>query len=162
MKTCCISANLELPPEQVQSAKRRLRKELDQAIADGYTRFLCTLSPGLELYVARNLARRRRENPDLHLDAVLGRRRRLWELANSASTWRLLKACTAIYYPDAPYNPSLEARSLQYMVGQADRVIAVYDGDESGPTALVLMLACVLKKEIRRIRLPGAAPGGGE
>lgn len=156
MKTCCFSANLELPPEQMQKAKRRLRKELDQAIADGYTRFLCSMSPGLELYIARALVRRQREDPKLSLEVVLCRRRRLWELANAASTWRLLKACAAIYYPDAPYDPGMESRCLQYLVGQADRVVAVYNGNETSPTALVLMLAYVYKKEIHRIRMPGA------
>lgn len=46
IKTCCVTGHRDIPAEQVEEVKRALWREIEKAIADGFTRFLSGFAQG--------------------------------------------------------------------------------------------------------------------
>lgn len=39
-KTCCVTGHRDLPQKEINYVKTALRREIDSAVADGFTRFM--------------------------------------------------------------------------------------------------------------------------
>ena len=150
-KMCCVTGHRDIPEEQIDDVKRSLEREVDRAIRDGFTSFLSGFAEGTDLLFAEIVAERIAENPALQLHAAIPYRGRLEALKKTERTKKLLDHCTDIYVAAEVYNPGVYARRNRYMVEQSERVIAVYDGRETGGTAGTVRLAKRLKRELREI-----------
>ena len=51
-KTCCIIGDRDIPAGCADFIKQELRREIEEAIAEGYTRFISGFGKGAELYFA--------------------------------------------------------------------------------------------------------------
>ena len=51
-KTCCVTGHRDLPQKEINHVKTALRREIDSAVADGFTRFMSGFSEGAVQYFA--------------------------------------------------------------------------------------------------------------
>lgn len=150
-KTCCVTGHRDIPTDQVEYVKRELNREIESAIADGYTRFISGFAEGADQYFAQIVAEKRKTNDALRLEAAIPYRNRCLRLLKDDATKQLLSACTDISVISEKYAPSVYMARNRYMVKCADRVIAVYDGREKGGTVSTIRFAHVQRKQIREI-----------
>ena len=100
---------------------------------------------------ARILAKYAKQFPALELIAVIPYRKRLDGLNKKTRTRELLEACADVVVIQEKYLPSVYSHRNRYMVEHSDRVIAVYDGRETGGTAKTIRFTHRMKKELREI-----------
>lgn len=150
-KTCCVTGHREMPEAYTEDIKAALRREVLQAVQDGYTRFLSGFAEGVDQWFAGIVAQLCREDPALRLDAAIPYRKRLEALKKKEDTKMLLDACTDIIIIGEEYRQGIYEKRNRFLVEQSGRVIAVYDGREKGGTVTTMRLAHRMKKELREI-----------
>lgn len=142
--TCCFSGHRpdKLPSgyREEETALSPLRRALalaiDEAVADGYTTFLCGMAQGADRLAAENILQRRRLGAPLRLVAALPcpQQDARWPRRRQELYRRLLEqippqdrfvACDRY----TPY--CMNGRNL-WMVEHATRLIAVFDGSPGG------------------------------
>ena len=153
-KTCCVTGHRDLPQKEINRVKAALRKEIEKAVADGFTRFMSGFTEGVDQYFAEIVLEMRKSNPALELVAVIPYQKRLDNLRQKKRTYEMLEACVDVVVIREEYQPSVYSHRNRYMVEHSDRVIAVYDGREKGGTAGTIRFTQTLKKELRE------SPGG--
>ncbi len=150
-KTCCVTGHRDLPQKEINRVKAALEREVDKAIADGYTCFMSGFAEGIDQFFAEIVLERRKDNPALELIAVIPYQKRLDSLNKKRWTYEMLEACADVIVVQEEYHPSVYSRRNRYMVERSDRVIAVYDGREKGGTVRTIRFAHQLRKELREI-----------
>ena len=137
-KTCCVTGHRDLPQKEINRIKAALRKEIEKAVADGFTCFMSGFAEGVDQYFAEIVLEMRKSNPALELVAVIPYQKRLDNLRQKKWTYDMLEACADVVVIREEYQPSVYSHRNRYMVEHSDRVIAVYDGREKGGTAVRL------------------------
>ena len=150
-KTCCVTGHRDLPQKEINRVKTALRKEIEKAVADGFTCFMSGFAEGVDQYFAEIVLEMRKSNPALELVAVIPYQKRLDNLRQKKWTYAMLEACADVVVIREEYQPSVYSHRNRYMVEYSDRVIAVYDGREKGGTAGTIRFTHTLKKELREI-----------
>lgn len=55
-KTCCVTGHRDIPASKINTVKYSLYREIQAAIADGYTRFISGFADGSDLLFAAIVA----------------------------------------------------------------------------------------------------------
>ena len=147
-KTCCVTGHRNIPSYHTEAVRQGLEQAVCQAVADGYTAFISGFADGVDLMFAEIVSRAMQENPKIKLIAALPYRKRLETLQKRECTKVLIEQCAEIYVAAEEYLPSVYVKRNRYMVERSDRVIAVYDGRDSGGTVGTIRLAHQMKKEL--------------
>jgi len=150
-KTCCVTGHRDVPQKEINHIKAELQREVDKAVADGFTRFISGFTDGVDQYFAEIVLELKKANPALELVAVLPYRKRLDNLLKKGKTYEMLEACSDVVVIREEYQPSVYSHRSRYMVEHSDRVIVVYDGREKGGTVRTIRFANMMRKEIREI-----------
>ena len=150
-KTCCVTGHRDLPQKEINRVKAALKREVDAAVADGFTRFMSGFGEGVDQYFAEIVLEKKKTNPELELVAVIPYQKRLDSLMEKGRTYEMLEACAEVAVVQEEYHPSVYSRRSRYMAERSDRVIAVYDGREKGGTVRTIRFAHQMKKELREI-----------
>lgn len=150
-KTCCVTGHREIPAEKRAYVEAALREEVTAAIADGYTHFLSGFAQGVDLIFAAIVAEEKERCPDLFLEAAIPYAGRL--KAKDALFQTLIRSCNGMKVICQEYTPNCYMNRNRYMVSESQRVIAVYDGRESGGTLFTLRDAHCQGREIRMIEI---------
>lgn len=150
-KTCCVTGHRDIPMDRIAYVGQELRREVLNAIEDGYTRFLSGFAEGADLIFAEIVAEEKKYHPELILEAAIPYAGRL--KTKDGKFHDLLRVCDAVKVECQSYAPSCFMRRNRYMAGQAQRVIAVYDGRERGGTLFIMRYAHTLGKEVRLIKV---------
>ena len=150
-KTYCVTGHREIPDDQIAYVKEELRRQVQTAIKDGYTRFISSFAQGVDLLFAAIVAEEKQIHPNLFLEAAIPYAARLKTKDKNFHT--LLESCNGIKIECEKYNPSCFMQRNRYMVNESQRVIAVYDGRESGGTLFAMRYAHVLEREIHIIEI---------
>jgi len=150
-KTCCVTGHREIPINQIAYVREELQKQIHVAIQDGYTRFISGFAKGVDLLFAAIVVEEKKQYPNLMLEAALPYAGRL--KTNDQNFHMLLKNCNSIKIECEKYTPSCFMQRNRYMVSKSQRVIAVYDGRESGGTLFTMRYAHVLEREIYVIEI---------
>lgn len=150
-KTCCVTGHRDIPKGKIEFVKQSLRKEIQLAIADGYTHFISGFAEGADLFFAEIVADFCRERKELSLEGAIPYGGRLRRLEEKKETKQLLDACATISVISQTYAPDIYRRRNQYMVEQSERVIAVYDGRKTGGTAMTIRMTQKKGAEVREI-----------
>ena len=150
-KTCCVTGHRDLPQKEINYIKAALGREIDRAVADGYTCFMSGFGEGVDQYFAEIVLERQKENLALELIAVIPYKKRLDSLNEKGRTYKMLEACTEVVVVQEEYHSSVYSRRSRYMAERSDRVIAVYDGREKGGTVRTIRFAHMPTKELREI-----------
>lgn len=149
--TCCVTGHRDISAERMAYVERELRQEVLEAISAGYTRFISGFAEGADLMFAAIVAEQKDYHPELFLEAAIPYAGRLKTRSKQFHT--LLQACDGIQVICQEYTPSCFMRRNRYMVREAQRVIAVYDGRDRGGTLFTMRYAHTLGKEIRVIQI---------
>jgi len=139
--TLCVTGHRQLPARHWRTICTGLEKAIDQALQDGYTRFLCGFAEGADLLFAQMVAQRRASRPELELEAVIPYRGRYERLMASTDTRVLLEACTRVHVLSEVYAKHVFMARNQFMIARSQRLIAVYDGRSAGGTAATVGMA---------------------
>ena len=131
-KTCCVTGHRDLPQNEINKIKTALAHEIDAAVTDGFTCFMSGFADGVDQYFVELVLERKQTTPALELIAVIPYRKRLDSLNKKTRTRELLEACADVVVIQEKYLPSVYSHRNRYMVEHSDRVIAVYDGRETG------------------------------
>lgn len=150
-KTCCITSHRDIPHNEVVIVKEKLCIEVEKAVSDGFTCFLCGFSEGIDQYFAELILAMRQKNSALSLIAVIPYRKRLETLKERPYTYELLESCSDVIIMQEEYHPSVYSHRNRYMAEHSDRIIAVYDGREQGGTVRTIRFAHQMNKELREI-----------
>lgn len=149
--TCCVTGHRDIPVERIAHVEQELRREVLEAIEAGYTRFISGFAEGADLMSAAIVAEQKNYHPELFLEAAIPYAGRL--KTRSKQFRAILQACDGIKVICQEYTPSCFMQRNRYMVREAQRVIAVYDGRNHGGTLFTMRYAHTLGKEIRVIQI---------
>lgn len=150
-KTCCVTGHRDIPADKLDYVERELHREIQDAVADGYTRFISGFAEGADLLFAALVVDEKRRHPELFLEAALpyaGRTK-----TKDRRFHELLRLCDGIRVESQTYAPSCYMERNRYMVRQSQRVIAVYDGREKGGTLFTMRYAHTLGRDVRVIKI---------
>ena len=150
-KTCCVTGHRDIPSDKLDYVERELRRELAEAIADGYTHFLSGFAEGVDLLFAALVVEEKARHTELFLEAALPYAGRL--KTKDKRFHELLRLCDGIKVKSQTYAPSCYMERNRYMVSQSQRVIAVYDGREKGGTLFTMRYAHTLSRDVRIITI---------
>lgn len=150
-KTCCVTGHREIPDDQIAYVKEELCRQVRAAIEDGYTRFISGFAEGTDLIFASIVAEEKKQHPNLFLEAAIPYTGRL--KTRDKNFHALLKSCNGMKIECEEYKPSCFMQRNRYMVGESQRVIAVYDGRESGGTLFTMRYAHILERDIHVIEI---------
>lgn len=152
-KTCCVTGHRDIPDGEIPKVRADLEREVEKAIQDGFTEFLSGFASGVDQYFAEIVAAKKKQCPALRLVAVLPYRARIKSLSKGEDTGALLNACDEVAVIQETYSPSVYSKRNRYMVEHSERVIAVYDGRETGGTVNTIRFTHTMGKELREIPL---------
>lgn len=150
-KTCCVTGHRDIPEDRAAYVEEALRKEVASAIEDGYTCFISGFARGVDLIFAAIVAEEKETHPGLFLEAAIPYAGRLKTKDKLFQT--LLRSCNGVNVSCQEYISNCYMIRNRYMVSASQRVIAVYDGRESGGTLFTMRDAHCQGKEVRVIKL---------
>lgn len=150
-KVCGVTGHREIPAEYMEQTEQGLRGEIEKAITDGYTYFISGFADGADQLFAEIVLEKTKENPALRLKAAIPYRNRYKRLMEGERTRAMLDACAKVEVVSEEWASNVYMKRNRYMVGQADRVIAVYDGREKGGTVSTIRMVHAQRKEMREV-----------
>jgi len=149
-KTCCMTGYRDIPADKLDYVRRELEREIGAALEDGYREFLAFFEEGAGTLFARCVNERRGEYPDIYLEVVIHPKhferfsRAEWELISKSSGIKpLCEECQQEY----PLSVT------RYLVGQSERVIAVYTEQADKDTLYMMDYAQTMKRDLRIIEM---------
>ena len=150
-KVCGVTGHREIPAEYMEQAEQGLRCEIEKAIADGYTYFISGFADGADQLFAGIVLEKAKDNPALRLEAAIPYRNRYKRLVEDERTRAMLEACAKVEVISEEWASNVYMKRNRYMVSQADRVSAVYDGRETSGTVSTIRMVHAQKKEMREV-----------
>lgn len=151
MKFCCITGPREISTERIEDVRQALCQEIEQAIADGFTGFLSDMDKGINREFAMIVAEKKKEIPELFLEAVYPHAGRM--KAKSKSVQELMSQCNGFKLIGQEYSHDCQFAANRYLLEFAERVIAVSDENPKSNTAQMLRMAAAKELEVRVILL---------
>ena len=123
-KTCCVTGHRDIPQKEINKVKAALRREVDLAVKEGFTRFMSGFAEGVDQYFAEIVLEKKKKNPALELIAVIPYQKRLDNLMEKRRTYEMLEACADVVVMQEKYHPSVYSHRNRYMAEHSDRVIS--------------------------------------
>jgi hypothetical protein len=158
-KTCCVAGHSDIPTDKQAHIKKELRREVEQAIADGYLYFLTDLMEGTDQLFAEVVGEIREETGQrggdnkVRLEAVLPYRNRAAKLLGNKKTSPLIEACTEIGVWGEKYIPGCYAACRKRQLERSSRMIVVFDGRPKGGTVKAIRMAHAKRVAVKEISL---------
>ena len=150
-KTCCVTGHREISADKLAYVEAELRKAVLTAVDDGYTRFINGGAAGADLLFAAIVAELKEQGHPLFLEAALpylGRKR-----SRDQSFQKMLAACDKVKAFSERYSRGCYFVRNRYMVDKSSRVIAIYDGRDSGGTVYTMQYARAKGKTVQVIKI---------
>ena len=132
---CCFTGHR---PEKIsateEEVKAWLEKQIDRAIADGYTTFISGCAMGVDIWAGQIVLRKKTENSSLHLIAAtpwpgFGAR---WKDGWKEQYFALLHDADLAVNVCDHYHKGVFQQRNEYMVDRSNRLIAYYNGTPGG------------------------------
>lgn len=129
--------NLDLSERAV---KKALQKEILVAIEEGMHVFICGMSRGVDIWAAEIILKLRKKNPDIKLICAIpfkGFESR-WTNEWKAKYYNILDNADLIRYICPEFSYSAYHIRNKWMIDHSKKVIAVYNGTESGTQSTIM------------------------
>lgn len=137
-KTCCVTGHRDLPAGAEAEIRLELRREVLVAIEDGFTHFISGFASGADLMFAEIVVELKDRYP-ITLEAAIPHPGRM--KTPDVTFQRLIGCCDMVKVCSERYFKGCYMVRNRYMVDASQRVIAVYDGRETGGTAAAVRYA---------------------
>lgn len=153
VKTCCCTGHREIPADKIEYVRRELRREIEQAVKDGFTYFLSGFADGVDLEFAAIVAEIKKDNTSLFLEAIIPYAGRL-KTKNSLFLY-LIDRCNSVKVLSKNYSDDCYKIRNAYLTEHAERVIAVFNGSSRSGTAQTIRMATARARDLRVIDISG-------
>ena len=151
MKACCVTGHRDIADDKISYVTDELRREIEEAISDGFTFFISGFAPGVDMMFARLVIELKEKYPNIFLEAALPYP--TWLKNRSAEDKEVFNKCMGFGIHIPKYTPNCFLIRNRFMANTCERVIAVYDGREKGGTVNTIRYAAVLERDIRTIKI---------
>lgn len=151
VKTCCITGHRDIPKNKLDYVYTNLEEKIQQAIDDGFTRFISGFADGADLMFIEILAKKKQQLPGLSLEAAIPYANRINEGGQVLKD--LLAQCDKIKIISKDFKIESFAIRNKYLVDNSQRVIAIYDGRTTGGTFFTIKYAIKMERDLRVIEL---------
>lgn len=149
MKSCCVTGLREIPQEKIEYVRQELHREIEQAIADGFTRFLSSMLNNVDLDFAAIVEEKKKENPELFLEAVIPYSDRM--KSKEKRFQKLMKHCDSVKVISQERDRDCYFARNRYLVENSQRVIVVSDDGQKSDTAQTIRMAVAKGLELHVI-----------
>ncbi|AOT68748.1 hypothetical protein Gferi_03645 [Geosporobacter ferrireducens] len=149
MKTVCVTGPREIPKNKIEYVRQELQREIEQAIADGFTRFLSSMSNNVDLDFAAIVAKKKKQYPELYVEAVIPYSDRV--KSKDKRFQELMPQCSGVKVISNERDRDCYFARNRYLVEKSERVIAVSDGKQKSDAAQTLRMAAAKGLELRII-----------
>lgn len=130
--------------------KETLAKEIAKLVKAGYTDFLSGMAEGTDAWAAQAFLALKKENPALKLHCVLpceGQADK-WPASARELYSSILERADEVVYVSREYHDGCMLERNRYLVDHAACLLAVYNGEWRGGTAMTVRYARKLGREI--------------
>ncbi|MEG0863223.1 MAG: SLOG family protein [Clostridia bacterium] len=148
LNTCMITGHRKISLTQIPHIHQELERIIISAVESGYTHFISGFAEGADLLFADIVVELKARYP-ITLEAALPYRNRI--NTKDCNFQKLITQCDEIGIHSEMNTFNCYKKRNQYMVRNADLIIAVYDGRKSGGTYSTLQYAKILAKPIKII-----------
>ncbi len=130
--------------------KETLAKEIAKLVDAGYTDFLSGMAEGTDAWAALAVLALKKENPALRLHCILPCEGQADEWSASAREryFSILEQADEVVYVSREYHDGCMLKRNRYLVDHAACLLAVYNGEWRGGTAMTVRYAQKLGREI--------------
>jgi len=130
--------------------KQTLANQIAKLVNAGYTGFLSGMAEGTDTWAALAVLALRKEHPALKLHCVLpceGQADR-WSASARERYSSILEQADSVVYVSRAYNKDCMLRRNRYLVDHAACLLAVYNGEWRGGTAMTVRYARKMGREV--------------
>ncbi len=130
--------------------KQTLAKQIAKLVDAGYTDFLSGMAEGTDTWAALAVLALKKENPALKLHCVLPCEVQADKWAASARElyFSILEQADSVVYVSREYSKDCMLKRNRYLVDHAACLLAVYNGEWRGGTAMTVRYARKMGREI--------------
>lgn len=152
-KTCCFTGHREVSILKLPALKTKLKKQIEELIDQGYEVFVAGGAIGFDTLAANAVLKLREKYPHIKLHLVLPceNQDKYWTDSQKAEYARILESSDSHEYVSRSYTRYCMFQRNRKMVDLSSRVVAYYDGDGKGGTAMTVKYA--MQKQISVINL---------
>lgn len=148
--TCAVTGHRHIKEEKREYVRQQLQEAVLQAVNDGYKWFMSGFADGVDLMFADIVLDRKKNDSSIILEAAIPFRNRLNE--KEPLFVKLLEQCDYVHVICENFVPNCFLLRNTYLVANASRVIAVYDGRRRSGTAQTMRIAKEQERELHIIR----------
>jgi len=130
--------------------KKALAEQIAELVGDGYTDFLSGMAEGTDTWAALAVLAMKKENPTLRLHCVLpceGQAEK-WSASARELYYSILEQADSVVYVSQEYSKGCMLKRNRYLVDHATCLLAVYNGERRGRTAMTVRYAQKMGREI--------------
>lgn len=130
--------------------KKELAAQIAKLVEAGYTDFLSGMAEGTDTWAALAVLALKKENPALKLHCILPCEGQAGQWSASAREIydSILEQADSVVYVSRKYSKDCMLRRNRYLVDHAACLLAVYNGESRGGTAMTVRYAQKLRREI--------------
>ncbi len=130
--------------------KKALTEQIAKLVDAGYTDFLSGMAEGTDTWTALAVLAFKKENPALRLHCVLpceGQADK-WSASAQELYFSILEQADSVVYVSREYSKDCMLKRNRYLVDHASCLLAVYNGERRGGTAMTVRYAQKMGREI--------------
>ena len=137
--------------------KKALTEQISTLVEAGYTDFFSGMAEGTDTWAALAVLDLKRENPVLKLHCVLPCERQAdqWSASARELYFSTLEQADEVVYVGQEYNKDCMLKRNRYLADHAACLLAVYNGEQRGGTAMTVRYAQKLRRKIIRLKPNG-------
>ncbi|NBH80471.1 DUF1273 family protein [Clostridiaceae bacterium] len=130
--------------------KKALAAEIAKLVDTGYTRFYSGMAEGADTWAALTVLALKKENPALKLHCVLPCEGQAdgWSASARERYFSILEQADEVVYVNREYSKNCMLERNRYLVDHAVCLLAVYNGEWRGGTAMTVRYARKLGREV--------------
>ncbi len=140
--------------EYIINLKNAISLQIEMAIDDGFFNFYTGMAQGIDTFAAEEVLKKREKDERIKLHAAIPceSQANSWDEKDKERYKRILNECETITYVSRHYYRGCMQQRNKFMVDNSKRVIAVWNGENTGGTAFTIKYAKRQGKEICLIR----------
>jgi len=130
--------------------KKELAAQIAKLVDAGYTDFFSGMAEGTDTWAALAVLAMKKENPALNLHCVLpceGQADK-WSVSAQELYFSILEQADSVVYVSRAYSKDCMLKRNRYLVDHAACLLAVYNGEQRGGTAMTVRYAKKLGREV--------------